>query len=122
MTEFETVYRVLMRRAIAANDAASLPVAVDAAVLDRYRGAGGYSLIRTNTVGRVRKQGGWSLDVGIAPDEATLQVCFGDFARLPAEEREHWAAHATALPVSANFLQMRIAAGACIDDGEVRPW
>ncbi len=121
MAEYEIMYRAVVRRAAAANDAANLPVAVDAAVLDRYRG-GGYALLRTNTVGRVRKEGGWALDFGIAPDEATIQACFGDLARLPEEERDHWAAYATFLPASGTFLQMRLAPGSCIDDGEIRSW
>jgi hypothetical protein len=117
-----TVYGVGRRRACAATDPANVTLHFDAAVLERYRGAAGFSLIRTDTVARVRKQGGWSLDFGIAPGEATIHVFAGDLLALPAEEREYWVAFATLLPASRMFLQMRLAPGACHDDGEVRNW
>jgi hypothetical protein len=41
---------------------------------------------------------------------------------LPPDERDHWAMHAVALPLSERFLQMRLSPGSCFDDGEVRPW
>ena len=107
---------------LAGDDLSDLPLHLDIAVLGRYRGASGFSLIRTDTVGRVKKEGGWSLDFGIVPEEALIHVFAGDLLQLPAEEREHWAAHAVALPSSKMFLQMRLAPGACHDDGEVRPW
>ena len=115
-------YRILTRRALAADDPALLPLHFEAAVLQRYLDAPGFSTIRTDTVGRVRKQGGWSLDFGVAPDESLVHVCWGDFVRLPAEERDHWAAHARALPSSHIYMQMRLAPGSCIDDGDVRNW
>jgi hypothetical protein len=107
---------------LAGDDLSNLPLHFEAALLDRYRQAGGFSLIRTNTVGRLKKEGGWSLDVGISPDETLLHAFAGDLLRLPAEEREHWAAHAVALPSSKMMLQMRLAPGSCFDDGEVRQW
>jgi hypothetical protein len=122
LTDFEPVLRVSVRRALAAGDAGKLPLHFEAAVLDRYRGAAGFSLIRTNSVGRVKKEGGWALDFGIAPDESLVHVCFADLMALPDEERAHWSEFATALPSSRMFLQMRLAPGACYDDGEVRPW
>jgi hypothetical protein len=109
------------RRALTSGDAALLPVSFDAAVVDKYRGAPGYELIRTNTAGRIKRQGGWTLDVGIA--EGTVHATFGDLLlALPAEEREHWLQHVVALPMSRTFLQMRLSPAPCIDDGEVRPW
>jgi hypothetical protein len=30
--------------------------------------------------------------------------------------------HVVALPMSQHFLQMRLAPGGCVDDGDVRPW
>jgi hypothetical protein len=122
MHDYESVFRIAVRRALAKEDPSDLPLHFEVAVLERYRGASGFSLIRTNTVGRLRKEGGWSLDIGIAPDESVLHVCLGDLLRLPAEEREHWAAFATTLPSSKTYLQMRLAPGSCFDDGDVREW
>jgi hypothetical protein len=116
------VLRVLLRRALASEDLANVPLHFEAGVLERYRGAPGFSLIRTDSVGRIKKEGGWALDVGIAADEALLHAFAGDLVRLPAGEREHWASFAVALPSSRMFLQMRLAPGACHDDGEPRKW
>lgn len=118
----QTVLRVLLRRLLGRGETADLPVHFEASVLDRYRGAPGHSLIRTNTVGRLRKEGGWSIDLGISPDERLVHAFAADLLRLPAEEREHWAAFAASLPASAMFLQMRLSPGSCHDDGEVRKW
>jgi hypothetical protein len=94
-----------------------------AEVLDRYRGQAGYRLIRTDTVGRVRGAQ-WLLDFGIAGEaDGLIHVSAGDLAeRLPESERAHWAAHATGLPLSANYVLMQLTRGACIDDGDVRVW
>ena len=91
-------------------------------VLLRYSGAPGFSLIRTDTVGRVSKEGGWSLDFGIAPDETLIHATVADMLSLPEAEREHWASFAAVLPSSKMFLQMRMAPSACFGDGDVRPW
>ena len=120
--EFEPVLRLAVRRSLAAGNPANLPVHFEAGVLQRYRGAAGFSMIRTNTVGRVKKEGGWTLDFGIAPDESLVHACAGDLLALPEDERAHWSSFATALPSSRMFLQMRLAPGACYDDGEVRQW
>lgn len=101
----------------------------DATVLDRYRGAPGYSIMRTDTVGRVRC-GSWRLDFGIAhPGQfgsgapLTIHASIGDLAdRLPEAERAHWAAHAVMPGASTNFLLMQATHGACIDDGDTRSW
>jgi len=120
--EADSVYRIALRRALATDDASNLQLHFDASVLQRYREAPGFSVIRTDTVGRVRKEGAWGLDFGIAPDEASIHASFADLARLPEEERAHWASCALAGPSSRNFLQMRLSPGACHDDGDVRPW
>ena len=120
--EFEAILRVVARRAFAAGDASGLHLHFDVGVMERYRTMPGVSLIRTVTVGRVRKEGGWSLDFGIAPDETLVHVTIGDVLRLPEAEREHWAAFAQSLPSSRMFLQMRLTPGSCFDDGEVRKW
>jgi len=120
--ESDSVFQVVVRRALAAANPANLQVHFAVAVLDRYLDGGGFSIIRTDTVGRLKKEGGWTLDFGIAPGEQLVHAAVADLLRLPEAEREHWAFHATALPASKMFLQMRLAPGSCFDDGEVRPW
>jgi len=121
MAESDPFLVVLYRRVLSGrHDLAQ--VSFEAAVLDRYRGQAGYSLIRTNTVGRLRREGGWSLDFGIRPDEGCLHASLGDVAALPEDEREHWASHVVLPGISRNFVQMRLHPGPCIDDGEVRRW
>lgn len=121
-TESTNLYRLALKRALSQGEPKLVQMHFDAEVLGRYREAPGISVIRTNTVGRVRKQGGWSLDFGIAPGERTLHASWGDVSHLPSSELEHWAAHALTLPSSRVFLSMRLSPGACIDDGEVREW
>lgn len=122
MNEDTAILRIVLRRALAGDDLGNVPIHFEAAVLDRYRAASGFSMVRTNTVGRVKKEGGWALDLGIAPDETLVHAFAGDLLHLPVEEREHWASFAVALPSSRMFLQMRLAPGACHDDGEPRRW
>ena len=111
------------RRALTSQDPALVQVSFDVAVLEKYRGAAGYSLVRTATVGRVKREGGWTLDLGIGEGGRTVHACLGDLLHnLPDAEREHWAQHAVSLPLSEHFLRMRLTPGACFDDGEVRPW
>ncbi|MHB8375373.1 MAG: hypothetical protein ACYDEB_00235 [Dehalococcoidia bacterium] len=115
--------RLVARRTIVNRDAALLQLAFTAAVLDRYRGQPAYQVIRTDTAGRVKKQGGWSLDFGIAEEGARVHASWGQLTQnLPDEEREHWAAHLIDLPLSENFLRMQLAPGSCFDDGDVRTW
>jgi hypothetical protein len=113
---------VLLRRVLAGAPALA-QVWFRAEVLDRYRGQAGYRLIRTDTVGRVRG-GQWLLDFGIAgAADGLIHVSAGDLVeRLPESERAHWAAHATGLPLSANYILMQLSRGACIDDGDVLAW
>jgi hypothetical protein len=120
--DYEPVYRVAVRRALAAGDPSTLQLHFEVAVLDRYRGEAAFSVVRTDTVGRIKKQGGWTLDFGISPEEDMLHVPVGSLLSLPEAEREHWAAHAVTLPSSRMFLSMRLAPGSCFDDGELRPW
>jgi hypothetical protein len=115
-------YRLLLRRALTNAEPANLPVFFERAVLERYRGAPGFSIIRTDTVGRVRKQGGWSLDFGIAPGEEVIHLAWADVPKIPEEDRQHWADHAVGFPASRMYLQMRMAPGSCFDDGDVRDW
>jgi hypothetical protein len=94
-----------------------------AEVLQKYRGGGGFKLIRTNSVGRLRGPQ-WSIDFGIAGEgDSLIHVSAGEAAeRIPEAERDHWVAHAVGLPVSANYLLMQATRGACVDDGDVRGW
>ncbi len=111
-----------LRRALAARDASRLHVRFDSAVIDRYRAIEGAQVLRSRSVGRVALPGRWSLDVGIAPD-GTLHVPFKDLVdRLPEAQWPHWLEHLIEEPASHAFLQMRLAAGACIDDGETEAW
>lgn len=112
----------IYRRVLQGQDPALLQISFDAAVIEKYRGAAGFSLDRTDTVGRIKREGGWALDVGIADKERTVHASFQDLLGLPESERDHWAQHVVALPLSRTFLQMRLQPGACIDDGEVRDW
>ena len=113
----------LYRRAFRGQDPALVQLSFAVAVLDKYRGVEGYSLIRTDTVARLKREGGWTIDFGIGPGEGTIHACLDDLLHaLPEQERDHWAQHVVALPLSRRFLQMRLAPGGCIDDGEVRPW
>jgi hypothetical protein len=120
--EADSVYRVVVRRALAGDDPANLQLHFAVAVLDRYRGAADVSLIRTDTVGRLSKGREWSVDFGIAPDEDVIHASWSALLGLPAAEREHWALHATIAPSSSKFLQMRLAPNSCFDDGEIRAW
>ncbi len=115
--------KVLYRRAMASRDPALLQLSFEPAVLDRYRGSSAFQLIRTNTAGRVKKQGGWSLDFGIAEGDAFIHASWTALANnLPEDEREHWAMHAASPAVSDNFLRMQLSPGSCFDDGELRTW
>ena len=92
-------------------------------VLDKYRSQTGYRVIRTNSAGRVQIRGGWTLDFGISDDGRLIHASAADLAqRLPAAERKHWTSFLVGLPVSPTFLTMRLGAGHCLDDGDVREW
>jgi hypothetical protein len=116
--------KVLYRRALNSGDPALLQLSFQASVLDRYRADPAYTIIRTNTAGRVKKQAGWSLDFGIAGGEAVVHASWTQLANhLPEDERDHWAMHAAAAgALSENFLRMQLSPGSCFDDGDVRPW
>ncbi|HEU0166221.1 MAG TPA: hypothetical protein VFS62_00485 [Chloroflexota bacterium] len=114
---------VLVLNRVFRGDLGAAQLWFDQAVLDKYRAANGFRVIRTNTAGRVRSPN-WSLDFGIAGDaDALIHVAAKDLGeRLPETEREHWSQHVNGAPLSRNFLLMRIGGGACIDDGELRDW
>lgn len=121
--------QTLLRRVLASGDARRLHVRFRADVVERYREVPGAQLIRTRTVGRVTIPSKWSLDMGIVDGDAApatgpeVHVPIGDFIdRLPEDERAHWLDHLVPQPASEAYLQMALAAGACIDDGETGPW
>lgn len=121
--------QTILRRVLSSGDARRIHVHFHAEVVDKYRDVPGAQLIRTRTVGRVSIPAKWSLDMGIVDGDATppggpqVHVPLGALIdRLPEEERAHWVSHLVKQPASEAFLQMTMAAGACIDDGETGPW
>jgi hypothetical protein len=94
----------------------------DAAVLEKYRAAGG-RVLRTNTMGRL-KLSSWSIDIGIAGGDgqlALLHVSLGEAqTRIPEAERAPWASHAHTPALSANYVAVQLTHGTCIDDGDLR--
>jgi len=113
--------RLLHRRVLSNQDPSLMQVSFDAAVLQRYRGQSGYSLVRTNSAGRIKREAVWSIDLGIA--ESTVHASLRDvMSKLPEAELDHWADHIVALPMSDAFLQMQLQPNSCFDDGEFRPW
>ena len=116
--------RLITRKALTANDPALLQCGFESAVLDRYRASSAYQVMRTDTVGRVRKQGGWSIDFGIARGDAGIHASWQALTlALPEDERAHWASHAAAqFDPSEMFLRMQLSPASCFDDGELRPW
>jgi hypothetical protein len=118
--------QALLRRMLASGDGLLLPLRFRADVVAKYRAIEGAQVIRTRTVGRVALRGRWSLDMGIvddAPGGPEVHVTFGDLVqRLPEREREHWVAHLIAESASEHFLQMKMTASACVDDGETVAW
>lgn len=122
----EGVYRELLGRILSGRSGLQ-QIWFDASVLEKYLEADGYQVLRTDSAGRLGKARSWSVDFGIvdsADDLPTLLHLPAESlgARLPAAEREHWQAHAVALPMSLNFLRMQLHPEACIDDGEIRRW
>jgi hypothetical protein len=120
LTEADLYLRLIYRRVLNNQDPSLVQVSFDPAVLDKYRAQAAYSLIRTNKAGRIKREGGWTLDLGIA--EASVHASLRDLNNLPESERDHWADHAVGLPMSGAFLQMQLAPNSCFDDGELRPW
>ena len=117
-------FRITQQRALNGNDSSLLQVGFETAVLNRYLENASYQVMRTDTVGRVKRQGGWTLDFGISPGEATVHASWAALTTsLPEDERNHWATHAA--PVAAYsdmFLRMQLSPSSCFDDGDLRSW
>jgi hypothetical protein len=94
----------------------------DSEVLESYRRRGGFKVFRTNSAGKLQQQGGWYVDFGISADSGQIHTSVGNLAKLPEEERAHWAEHARLPEFAERFLKMQLAGGSCTDDGEVRSW
>jgi hypothetical protein len=116
--------RITQQRALGSGEPALLQLGFEAGVLDRYRADAACQVMRTDTVGRVRKQGTWSLDFGIAPGEAVVHASWTALMNaLPDVERAHWSAHAAPLTAYSDmFLRMQLSPSSCFDDGELRSW
>jgi hypothetical protein len=113
----------LLYRKVLAGETGLAQIWFRSAVLDKYRGLTGFRVLRSNSAGRVRASGGWTLDFGIADDDRLIHASAADLAqRLPPAERQHWLDHILAPAVSGTFLVMRLGAGHCMDDGDVRDW
>ena len=112
----------LWRRALVEGRAQLTLLFFHARVLEGYRGRPGFTLLRTDTVARLRGPS-WSVDLGISPDGETVHVALGDFLeRLPPPEREAWLGHLACPPLSENYARARLYPGSCVDDGPLRPW
>lgn len=92
-----------------------------ASVLNKYRETEGYRIIRTDTAGRVSKQGVWSVDYGISGDtDQFIHVSAESWVyKIPKGEQEHWLAHLLTLPMSAHYIKGLVRPG-CYDDGPIR--
>ena len=113
----------MLHQRVFAGNLGLLQVWFDQRVLDRYRAQAGARVIRTDSAGRVRAAAGWSLDFGLAPDDRLIHASAADLSqRLPPPERQHWAGHVVTPSASQTFLVMRLGAGSCMDDGDVRDW
>jgi hypothetical protein len=113
----------MLYRRVLGGDAGLAQVWFSPSVLDHYRGQKGFRVLRTNSAGRLRSPAGWTLDFGIADGDQLIHASAADLAqRLPPADKQHWLAHVAALPVSGTFLVMRLGAGHCMDDGDVRDW
>jgi len=98
-----------------------IPVWFEEKVLEKYR-EGPYQVVRTNSAGRLKLEGVFSLDFGIPGEGGVIHASLEAVARLPEKERSHFLDHLIVLPLSVPFLQMQFAPGSCFDDGDSRPY
>ncbi|MPZ23437.1 MAG: hypothetical protein GEU28_07800 [Dehalococcoidia bacterium] len=115
--------QLIGRRSLGSGDPGLLQMVFSSEVLAQYRGRPGFSIIRSNSAGRLRQEGGWSLDFGVSGGDSLVHASWRDLTtRLPAVEREAWAAWAVSHELSGGFVQMQLNPGSCFDDGDIRPW
>jgi len=113
----------LLYRKVLNGDAGLAQVWFTSNVLDRYREQSGTRVLRTNSAGRIRSSGGWTLDFGISEDDRLIHASAADLTqRLPPTDKQHWLTHVVTPAASGTFLVMRVGAGHCMDDGDVRDW
>lgn len=118
-----TIAKTLYKDVLQGEKIGNMQLFFDPAVLNRYRENDNFSIIRTDTSGRLSKKGGWSLDFGISGEEDRfIHTAVESFSsRVPKPEHEHWLAHLVSLPISANYMKGLIRPG-CLDDGPIRKW
>lgn len=120
-SEADVLARALYRRVVTGQSELA-QIVFHAAVLDRYRENSQFQITRTDTIGSLRRAGGWKLDFGILAGDAQVHTSLGDLANLPESERNHWVEYVAPPSLSLNFIRTRLYAASCIDDGEVRRW
>ena len=112
----------LTTRALASGKLDLIQLWFESSVLDRYREDPDSKILRSNSAGRLRGSGGWLVNFGIAPGDGLIHLSVGSLSIIPDSHRAYWLEHLVALPVGENFLRMSVNPGACIEDGESRPW
>ncbi|GIW10380.1 MAG: hypothetical protein KatS3mg061_1437 [Dehalococcoidia bacterium] len=78
-----------------------LPLWFATSALERYRQQEGYRLLRTNTVGRLHADAGWSLDFGFAEDDRQIHLPVRDLAARRANGPTGstiWSPHPAVVP------------------------
>src|SRR5688572_11070445 len=123
VSEHDPYLVVVYKKLFESGDNNLVQIWFDRAVLDKYKGVPAFSIVRTDTIGRVSRGRIWSLDFGIGAEDSLIHASLSDLIqRLPDGEKEHWANHVVTLPFSLNFMQTRLAPASCADDGELRKW
>jgi len=112
----------LTARAVESGKLELIQLWFESSVLDRYREDPDSKILRSDSAGRLRGSAGWLVNFGIAPDDRVIHLSAGSLAIIPESQRGHWLAHLVGPPVGENFLRMTVNPGACIEDGESRPW
>lgn len=114
---------ILFNRVLSGQNPLLAQIFLDAAVLEKYKNRPEVSLVRTNTIGRIKGEERWALDFGICPGEKTIHVSLEDFINiLPAGEKQHWIRYMVTPPMSQNYVKTRLQPGSCIDDGDLCEW
>src|SRR5699024_5737690 len=68
-------------------------------VLQKYRDIKEFTIIRTDTQGRVSKRNDWSVDYGISAENTIIHTSVENLIyRIPESERDHWFSYMITLP------------------------